>query len=282
MTTEIYNTFLKGLDTDTNPINYSNDKYYYAHNFRLIVDDTLTSLTLTNGKGLELTFTTYAVKAGTLRIKGACELDNNLILFVGSGEIHVIPIASLNTGTVIDLTTTTTYRIVNKSFSFGDRVYAIPKHERTNLRKVYWADGTNPVRFINIDEEAATLSSMTVEEFSLVRRCLLSTPELEAVTGGSLKSGVYRYAYCLFDEYGSQTSYSSLSQAIPIVSDEFVDATTNKRGWTFRGEESGITTSKGIRVSIDRNLNLSSHQAEFSNIRVVSLYYTSQTSVPEV
>jgi len=282
MVTEIYNTFLKGLDTDTNPVNYSNDNYYSANNFRLIVDEELSSLTLTNGKGLELTFTTYPNKVGTVKIKGACEIDENLILFVGNGEIHVIPIASLNTGTIIDLTATTTYRIVNKAFAFGDRVIAIPKHERTNLRKVYWADGDNPVRVINIDEDDTTLDGMAVGEFALVRRCLLSTPELESVTGGSLKSGVYRYAYCLFDEYAGQTSYSSLSQAIPVVSEDFVDATSNKKGWTFRGEESGVTTSKGLQIKITQNTNLSTHQEEFSNIRVVSLYYTSQTSIPEV
>lgn len=282
MITEIYNTFLKGLDVDTNPINYSNDNYYNAHNLRLIMDEELTSLTLTNGKGLKLIFTTYGAGVITpVKIKGACEIDNSLVVFTGSGSIHVIPFTDVDNGSVINLLSNT-YRIVNKAFNFGDRIITIPRYERAGLRKIYWSDGVNPVRVVNIDEEEAVLLLKTVEEYALVQKCLLSTPSFSAITGGSLKSGVYRYAYCLFNDYGSQTSYSTLSQMIPIVSDDFVDATTNKRGWTFRGEESGITTSKGIQIRIVRNTTLSPMQSTFSNMRIVSLYYSSQTSIPEV
>ena len=107
---EHINTFTKGLDTDTNPLKFSNEHYFYAKNFRLLVDDDLSSLTLTNGKGIELMFTTYddSSVSETKKIVGACELDGYLIIFMnapitGTGYIYKVPLPLDNVNTVYNL-----------------------------------------------------------------------------------------------------------------------------------------------------------------------------------
>lgn len=155
----------------------------------------------------------------------------------------------------------------------------IPRIEKGNVRKVYWTSGTQ-VRVINIDD--ATNSTKDPEEFSLVRRCLLSTPLYVSTTGGSLKSGMYRYSYCLFNVNGSETSYSDLSQYIPLSNSAVITDPTNKNGWDFQGSSSDEDSNKGIVISISQNTTLSPYQTTFSNIRVVRVYYSTQSTIPEV
>ena len=40
---QIINSFTKGLDMDINPLMYDNENYYYARNFRLVVDEELST-----------------------------------------------------------------------------------------------------------------------------------------------------------------------------------------------------------------------------------------------
>lgn len=121
---QIINSFTKGLDMDVNPLMYDNENYYYARNFRLVVDEELSTLTLTNGKGLSLKFVTYNASSieEECTIIGACELDTYIIIFTYTSytditTIFKIPIGSLESSSVYNLyTDPSNYAIVKKVF----------------------------------------------------------------------------------------------------------------------------------------------------------------------
>ena len=105
------------------------------------------------------------------------------------------------------------------------------------------------------------INSKDVREFNIVQEVKLASPSLNAIINGTLKTGVYQYSYCLFNNNGAETGYSSATVPIPISSSSLTDANSGN----FMGSDLGETTSKGISIIIN-NVD-----TNFSKIRVARL-----------
>ena len=266
------NTFIGGLDKDTAPTSYSNKNYYNARNFSIVVAEDLSSATLTNDKGVT-TVMTYEHADGRT-IVGLCEFSDSLVIFVrgllGVGEIHEIPFTAIHSGGVIDLSALT-YLAVTNDFNFGDRVEAIAREENTSIRKLYWVDNVNPIRYCNLYLGETVLSAYDITQFEINQLITLTTPLYSKLISGSLKAGMYQYAYCLYNQNEGETVYSPLSQFVQIT-ETGLTPTSN----VFKGSNIGTVTTSGIEVIInDANTN-------YNYIRVISIFYTTPTSTPEM
>ena len=265
------NTFQGGLDLDTNVNSYDNTHYPYALDMRLISDTSGESGTLTNMENskvvvnVEIFFT--VVGLGSLR--------ENTIIFTrnsnnGMGRIFSIPNTSLLGGNTVTLNYSSS--VISKLFNFGTDIQVIGRYETPTVQKIYWADSNtaNPIRFANLADPG--INSKDVREFNIVQEVELSSPSLNTIISGTLKTGVYQYSYCLFNNNGAETGYSSATVPIPISSSSLTDANSSN----FTGSDLGETTSKGISIVIN-NVD-----TNFSKIRVARLFYSTQEGIPEV
>ena len=267
------NTFVGGLDRDTVPTNYDNKKYYNAKNFSIVVAEDLSSATLTNTKGISSKFIDLNPE-GNRKIVGICSTSISLIIFVKGGgvddkkgRIHEILFTELEAG-IVDLYPDTHLIASNDLFDFGDRVEAITREETPSIRKIYWVDGQNPIRFCNL---ALDLSGYNLTQFEINQEVKFVAPLYSKLISGKLKSGVYQYAYCLYNQNAGQTCYSPFSQFIQISETGLTSSST-----LFKGSAIGIDTTSGIEINInDSNTN-------FQYIRVISIFYTTPEAVPEI
>ena len=263
------NTFLEGIDKDTVVTSYKNTHYYDARNFDIVVAEDLSSATLTNSKGVT-TKLIYDVNNVDKKIVGFGETSISIIFFIQCagvvGEIHELLFTDLAIGSIsLD---GDTYLVARKDFDFGDRVEVIAREETPLIRKVYWVDGQNPIRFCNL---ALDVSGYITTQFEINQDVVFTTPTYNRLISGNLKAGVYQYAYCLYNQNAGQSCYSPLSQFIQVSETGLTISST-----AFQGSVVGTETTSGIEISVnDSNTN-------FQYIRVISMFYTTPTAVPEV
>ena len=268
------NTFSEGLDKDTVPTNYKNTKYYDARNFNIVVAEDLSSATLTNNKGIEHIIK-YDNGSTTKKIVGIAETSTTIVLFIQTNttisEIHEISKTAIEeASSIIDLNLGT-YLVVSKAFDFGDRVEVVAREETPLIKKIYWVDGVNPIRFCNLATDKTELAGYSITQFEIIQEITFSNPIYSKLISGSLTAGVYQYAYCLYNQNAGQSAYSPLSQFIQITE---TGLTTDSA--LFSGSAIGVATTSGIEITInDSNTN-------FDYIRVVALFYSSPDSIPEI
>lgn len=266
------NTFQGGLDLDTNVNSYDNTHYPYALDMRLISDTSGESGTLTNMEDSKVIVNVES----RYTIVGLGSLRENTIIFTRAnspgktGRIFSIANSTLLGGTIITLNASSA--VVSKAFDFGEDVQIIGRYETPSVQKIYWADSNtdNSIRFANLADP--DINSKDVREFNIVQEVKLASPALKAIINGTLKTGVYQYSYCLFNDNGAETGYSSATPPIPISSSSLTDTNSGN----FTGSNLGETTSKGISITI------TGVDTNFSKIRVARLFYSTQEGTPEV
>jgi hypothetical protein len=151
-----YHSF-KGMQRDLAVSKFSNEFYYDAKNIRITSRDNNTLLSVTNEKGTkEIEIKPISIK-GT--IIGHTVLNEYLILF--TTELNQDRIYKLkNEGDYFNATLLYEGSI---GLSINHPIESIGIYENESIQKVYWVDGINPVRFINInktylDQESSTFN----------------------------------------------------------------------------------------------------------------------------
>ena len=136
-------------------------------------------------------------------------------------------------------------------------------YENENNIKLYWADGDNELRFINI----ADPNSLNLDKkfLSTTPQVALNQPEIVnfAIGGTSHTSGTIQYAYNLYNLYGSQTRISPLSELAYLNNDDI-------------GNQPDQIVSKSPVVQF-KNLDLS-----YQYVRIYSIKYNNKNSTPKI
>ena len=156
----------------------------------------------------------------------------------------------------------------NLGFSNQNPIQAVFNYENEIIQKVYWVDGINQLRFLNIKhnkengdlEELIDLNSNsinTVGEYSL------SQAKLQDISGGgSHTSGVIQYSYNLYKLNGSQTTIAPLSEQVSL--------------------DNGITGGGIINeiVGVTPSLIIPTLDTNYSHIKIYAIKYTSYNQSP--
>ena len=159
----------------------------------------------------------------------------------------------------------------NLGFSTDNLLQILFNYENSVIQKVYFVDGKNQLRFINLKQSISNgdsinlidLNSSTIDTVSTLD---LSQPKItNVISGGSHTSGMIQYAYGLYILNGSQTTISPLSQLTPI-----------DKGLNLGGGEVNESLGKSVNVTIE-NID-----EKFTHIKLYSIKYTSYNQIPEV
>jgi len=135
-------------------------------------------------------------------------------------------------------------------------------YENEFNQKLYWANGEDPLSFINIADP--NVLELNRKFLSTVPNAILTQPEITGfVTGGSHTSGSIQYAYNLYKLNGAQTKISPLSIISYLNNGD-------------SGNDINVRVDKSIRFKIE------GIDDSFDRIKIYSIKYTSKDSTPEI
>lgn len=150
-------------------------------------------------------------------------------------------------------------------FNYKHPIETISFYENTDIRKVYWTDGLNQPRVINIAAASDVVSKWNADSFNFVRTLNLNeevTIERDIVANGSFAPGVIQYSFTYFNKYGQE---SNIFYTSPLYYISY-----NNRG---AGPEDNVGNSFSI--------NISRADTRFDYIRVYSIHRTSLNATTE-
>lgn len=263
---------VKGMQRDLSMANTNGEFAHEIVNMRLIPAEENAGLSLTNEKGtLQIEGLSYE---GT--VIGQCPTNDSLVFFTcypGNGttdpgydciyelyqEGETWKLDQLFKG---DL-----------NFSIDNKIEAIFNYETLDIQKVYWIDGENQLRCINIAESPTNWGMVKTEEdgqwspsdninnqyFDSIKE-IDSTPnvEIERVLGGSFTAGVVQYYFTYIKKHYTESPIVYTSPLLYIAH-------------TDRGANTNDQVSTGFKFTLTG--------VDTSNWDYIRIYSTSRTSL---
>lgn len=294
---------IKGMTRDLAASKFSPEYAYENKNLRLIATDNNTTFALENEKGNAAKAISWdrmsealpPVTEGNYVMGtpiGQQVLGENLILFTAGEEV---PTVSITAGEVSDVDITP---VSTSAFSipteYEDNIYkfwfsgntlkgrklfegdlnfdkqhpieSIGLYENEELQKVYWTDGINPPRVVNISATAAKINMWAKDSFNFVAdQQLKETVKIERnlVASGSFAPGVLQYCFTYYNLYGHETNIFYTSPLYYV--------SYNNRG---ASPEDVVSNSFTIQLSLP--------DTRFEYVRIYSILRTTKDAVPQV
>ena len=256
----------KGMQRDLAASAFNSEFAYENKNIRIITNEDNTLYSLVNEKGTKLA-NINGIDSINGVVIGEATIDDELILFTTNiistiNKIDRIYKIKLN-GDNLD------GQILfegNLNFNPTYPIETLIFYENEYIKKVYWTDGLNQPRVINIAATPDVISKWNNDSFNFVRTLNLNekvTIERNIVASGSFAPGVIQYAFTYFNKYGQE---SNIFYTSPLYYISY-----NNRG---AGPEDKVSNSFNIKITdIDQR---------FDYIRIYSIHRTSINATPDV
>lgn len=257
---------IKGIQRDLTVSKFNSEFAFDAKNIRITARDNNTLLSVTNEKGNK-----------EIPLKSEDSLEDIIL------EGTVIGYSVLNKYLILfstDNTTDKIYRLIREGEYFKVKVLysgslnfnkeypieALSVYENENIQKVYWVDGLNQARVINITAPNEVTSRWTNTSFDFVQDLQLDesiSVERNDESSGTFSPGVIQYAFTYYNNYGQESNifYTSPLQYI---------------SYSSRGANPEEKVSCSFKISIDNP------DKRFDYIRIYSIHRTSIDATPTV
>lgn len=255
---------IKGMTRDLTVSKFNPEFAYECKNIRITARDNSTLLTVTNERGnSELSILTS--NGNPLQVLGTLigynVLNNYVTLFTTGDKDRIYRLENKQTyfeGKLL-------YE-GNLNFNVNNPIENISVYENDNIQKVYWIDGLNQPRVINIVADSTVSGSWNDSSFDFVQDLELKetvTVVRDDLASGSFSSGVIQYAFTYYNKYGQESNifYTSPIQYISFAS---------------RG------ASPEEKVSSSFTITIANPDIRFDYIRVYSIHRASIDATPNV
>lgn len=255
---------IKGMTRDLTVSKFNPEFAYECKNIRITTRDNSTLLTVTNERGnSELSILTS--NGNPLQVLGTLigynVLNNYVTLFTTGDKDRIYRLENKQTyfeGKLL-------YE-GNLNFNVNNPIENISVYENDNIQKVYWIDGLNQPRVINIVADSTVSGSWNDSSFDFVQDLELKetvTVVRDDLASGSFSSGVIQYAFTYYNKYGQESNifYTSPIQYISFAS---------------RG------ASPEEKVSNSFTITIANPDTRFDYIRVYSIHRASIDATPNV
>ena len=258
----------KGMTKDVSDSKLGSEYYIDALNIRLTAQDDNTLMSITNAKGNKQITLDSAILGSYL---GHAVLNSYIVIFTVNDS----------TGYIYRIDTENNYHTVLLAYGpFGfdtdHPIETLPMYEKEDVQKIYWIDGKNQPRFINIADKiksgiivprtSATVPSSKTA-FDFVATMALNekvTVTRNEATIGTISAGVIQYALTYYNLYGQETNI-------------FHQSSLNYISYNNRGASPEDTT-----VSASFTLKLENLDSNFEFVRISAIHRTSLNAVPTV
>lgn len=269
------NTFRNGMNMDNDYSMLDSSQYIYAENVRVGINNNNATGVLQNIEGFFKTslssdfYNETIIHADTIRDYAIVFTKIN-----DSENFNVYRLDFSNSGVEIGvkkIISNITLDIPQEDGHYN--ISTTCRWESSDNVKVYWCDGKNQIRLINLDPAHDSYnSSITPELMDIIPHGVLPPFKIKGIGTGSLKSGKWQYCYQLFNARSTETSLSILS---PMVS--LSETNTNLNSIKVLGSPSKQNSGKSIRLeAILPSTN------RFSRAKIIALYYENNKDVPVI
>lgn len=253
---------IKGMTRDLSVSKFSPEFAYECKNIRITARDNSTLLTVTNERG-NLEVTILSPNNNPLQVEGSLlgyNVLNNYVTLFTTGDKDRI------------------YRLENKqsyfegiilyegdlNFNADNPIENIGVYENDDIQKVYWVDGLNPPRVINIT--STNIGNWNNSSFDFIPEVSLKE-DISIVTNdsvpGQFPSGVIQYAFTYYNLYGAESN-------IVYQSPLYYSHSYNRGG---SPEETGTGSI---------NIQINNSDTNFEYIRIYSIVRSSIDGIPTV
>lgn len=291
---------VRGMTRDLAASKFSPEFAYENKNLRVSAAEEETSLSMVNEKGTLLKDITwvgnYPLGGNVIGTPiGQQILDDKIVLFASSQNDNISMVVNGQELSIDDIGSVTEYELNilwgglrydtiykfwfdndllkgtllfsgDLNFSPLHPIESIGIYENEQLQKVYWTDGFNQPRMINIEASDVKKANWTTDSFNFIRQINLKEyidVERNPVASGYFAPGVIQYFFSYFDLYGQETN---LFYASPLLYISYPD----------RG------ASKTDTISNSFNIKISNPDINFEYIRIYSVLRTSLNATPQI
>ena len=208
---------VKGMQRDASMANANGEFAYEILNMRLMPAEDLSGFSLTNEKG-----TTEVITGIKGQVIGQCPTNDSLVVFTTDIVINEDGTPS-KTDYIYEIYQTgngwdhTTLYSGDLNFDVNKQIEALFNYETEDIQKVYWIDGINQLRCINLVGE---IQEGNNQQFDSVKEInSLPSVEIERVIGGSFTAGVIQYYITYFNKTSSESPIVYTSPLLYIAHD---------------------------------------------------------------
>lgn len=252
---------IKGMQRDLSVSKFNPDYAFECKNIRITARDNNTLLTVTNERGNDVfpVLDSTGLSVGILgNLIGYNVINNYVVLFTSANYDYIYRLEYKETNFEAKLLYSG-----DLNFSTDNPIESIGVFENETIIKVYWVDGINQPRVVNILRDY-TGASNTV--FNFIPELKLNETvdvSVNKVASGQFPSGVVQYAFTYYNLNGQETNIFNQS---PLV-------------YAYRADRGGSpeeTANNGFNITIT-NVDTS-----FDYIRIYSIVRTSINATPTV
>lgn len=263
----------QGMRQDNHPIRQESKYLWEAHNIRFTARDDSTLLSMTNEKGTKI-----IAKLIVGSYIGHCVVGNYLVVFTVNSKDstlnYIHRIEKKADGWVI-----TILYIGNLNMDVEHPIQALGIYEGELVQKVYWVDGKNQPRSINIVADRLLFKDKDIMELSDADKnnlypegCFDFTQELllnEEITvtreegGGAFSPGTIQYAFSYYNRHGQESNLFYTTELLNI-------------SFPTRGGSPEDVVSNTFHISIKNP------ESNFQYLRIYSIHRTSIDATPIV
>ena len=194
----------KGMQRDLSVSAFNSEYSYENKNIRIMSTDESTLLSLINERGnklLDIPGIGNSIKGTPI---GQTVLDNELVLFTTDNTIDRIYKIVLDNDD--DFSGSLLYE-GSLGFDYKHPIEAISIYENSEIKKIYWTDGKNQPRVINIADSSR--ANWANKSFDFVPKLALQE-EISIVksssSNGYFAPGTIQYSFTYFNKYGQETN----------------------------------------------------------------------------
>ena len=252
------NTFVQGMDLDTDINMIPESRYRFGQDVRVVTNDggttgVLQSIENPRKYGTELPLNEVIIGATTVEdiaiVITRLENGNNKIYRIRDFDTRIPQVKVVCKGKLG----------LCQDLSKTPRISLVANYESDTNIKIYFTDGNDPVKTLNIMSDAYVINSELIDENGDILNpgALDLTPDATLpplkfmTTGiGNLKVGMVTYCYQLFNLHGTETVTSPLSELIHLT-----PSTTNQGSASYKGEGIGKSANKSVILKTDLSMH---------------------------
>lgn len=289
------NTFIGGINSDTDTSMLDGTTYRHAVNFRITdavksnSSGNMGALTtigehtvVSNVEQLNGQVCAVASVRGSRKYNSSYPAGNSTLLFMRTlstspGDV-VNYIVEIKFPSKYQILPPMSYSIIytdvdspaDDKLNFNTAMSVVTRYENEEVRKVYWATGDTPVRSMNLEEDNI---GKLPSDFNIVPGVRLGAIYARTLNeGGNLKAGRIQYFYSVQKKYSGESGFSNASTMISLSTD-YSNGSTEPYP---EGSDIDENTGKAVEVEIT---NIPSG---YTFIKVYSVFYNSYGTVPEI
>lgn len=261
---------IKGMQRDLSVSAFNSEYAYENKNVRIMSTDENTMFSLVNEKGNKST-DIQGLDNGIEGIPiGQAVIGDELVLFTCGETINE---TSRDVDRIYKLWFNDQDKLEGKllfnkdlGFNYKYPIETLSFYENSDIKKVYWTDGNNQPRVINIASVNSIIDKWDSNSFDFVRKLRLNESIdiiRSSATNGIFAAGVIQYAFTYFNKYSQESNIFYTSPLYYISYDN-------------RG------ASPEDKVSCSFNIEIENADPAFDYIRVYSIHRTSINAIPTV